>query len=338
VPFPPALHYWIVNPDCPSFMGPLDTDALWWLQATALSPEVDLRKVDATALVRSSIAVDVEVEVVTTDPWEAHALMASRLREGRVFLAGDAAHVHTPMGAHGMNMGIGDAVDLGWKLAAVLDGWAQADLLDTYAIERSPLHERVLEEATRNYANLPNHFLQEGLDAGDGDGERIRREVAERIREAKLREFSSLGLVLGSTYRQSPIVVQDGMPPVPEQVVEFTVAARAGRRIPHAWLDDRRSLFDRLGSGYTLLCFGASTEAARLAGAAAARHLPLAIEDVEEPRVAALFGSRLALVRPDQILAWHGDQLPADPDALLDVVTARRPPPAGNGERNELQH
>ncbi|MBO0686352.1 MAG: FAD-dependent monooxygenase, partial [Candidatus Dormibacteraeota bacterium] len=257
------------------------------------------------------------------------------LREGRVFLAGDAAHVHTPMGAHGMNMGIGDAVDLGWKLAAVLDGWAHPNLLDTYAIERTPLHQRVLEEATRNYGNLPNHFLQEGLDAGDGAGDRIRREVAGRIREAKLREFSSLGLVLGSTYPRSPIVVPDGMPPVPEQVVEFTVAARAGRRIPHAWLDDRRSLFDRLGSGYTLLCFGASTEAARLAGAAAARRLPLAVEEVQEPRAAALFGSRLALVRPDQILAWHGDELPADPDALLDVVTARRPPPAGNGGEEE---
>jgi hypothetical protein len=323
VRFRPALHYWIVNPARPSFMGPLDTVALWWLQATAIPPEVDLRAVDATALVRSSIGIDVDVEVVTTDPWEAHALMASRLRDGRVFLAGDAAHVHTPMGAHGMNLGIGDAVDLGWKLAAVLAGWAHSDLLDTYAIERSPLHQRVLDEATANYANLPNHFLRTGLDADGSAGEQARGEVAARIREAKLREFSSLGLVLGAACERSPIVVPDGQPPLPDEVVEFTVAARTGRRVPHAWLDDGRSLFDRLGSGYTLLCFEASTEATRLARAAATRGMPLAVEHVREPRVAALFGSGFALVRPDQHLAWHGDELPPDPDWLVDLVTAR---------------
>src|SRR6185295_15146108 len=96
---------------------------MWWLQATAIAPEIDLARIDPMALTRSSIGLDVDIDVITTDPWEAHALLAERLRVGRCFLAGDAAHVHTPMGAHGMNMGIGDAVDLGWKLAAVIDGW-----------------------------------------------------------------------------------------------------------------------------------------------------------------------------------------------------------------------
>jgi 2-polyprenyl-6-methoxyphenol hydroxylase-like FAD-dependent oxidoreductase len=321
--FEPALHYWIANPERPSFMGPLDTQDLWWLQATAIPPEIDLADLEPGRLVRDAIGLDVDLEVVTTDPWEARALLADRLRVGRCFLAGDAAHVHTPMGAHGMNLGVGDAVDIGWKLAAVLDGWAGSALLDTYDCERSPLHQRVLDEATTNYASPPNRFAQQGLEDAGPAGERLRREVADTIKTVKQREFSSLGLVLGHTYESSPMVIPEGTPQPPDSVVEFHDLARPGRRVPHAWLGPRRSLFDLLGPGFTLLRLDGSVDPTPLVAAARDRGIPLAVQTVEDPRLPSRYPHRLALVRPDQHLAWHGDAPPPDSGRLLDTVSGR---------------
>jgi 2-polyprenyl-6-methoxyphenol hydroxylase-like FAD-dependent oxidoreductase len=324
--FAPALHYWITNPERPSFMGPLDTVDLWWLQATAIPPELDLDDLDPAELVAASIGLDVDLEVITTDPWEAHALLADRLRDRRCFLAGDAAHVHAPMGAHGMNLGMGDAVDLGWKLAAVLDGWADSSLLDTYELERTPLHQRVIDEATTNYASPPNQFAAFGLETQGPAGDARRRDVAGTIRAAKQREFSSLGLVLGHAYEPSPIVASDGIAPAPESVVQFDPIARPGGRAPHAWLAPHRSLFDLFGLGFTLLRFDETLDPTPLASAAATRHIPFSIQTIPDPLVRPLYQHDLALVRPDQHVAWHGDVLPDDPGQLLDLVTGRATP------------
>ena len=88
--------------------------------------------------------------VLSTDPWTARMQIVDRMRQGRVFLARDAAHLNPPFGGHGLNTGLGDAVDLGWKIAATLDGWAGPGLLDSYEIERRPIEERVIREATAN--------------------------------------------------------------------------------------------------------------------------------------------------------------------------------------------
>jgi 2-polyprenyl-6-methoxyphenol hydroxylase-like FAD-dependent oxidoreductase len=323
LPFDPALHYWIANPARPSFMGPLDPRGLWWLQATAIPADVELAALDPSELVRAAIGLDIDLEVITTDPWDAHALLATQLRVGRCFLAGDAAHVHTPMGAHGMNLGVGDAVDLGWKLGAVLDGWAGSTLLDTYDTERTPLHKRVLDEATTNYASPPNRFAQPGLEDAGPTGERLRREVADTIQASKRREFSSLGLVLGHAYESSPAVVPDGKEPLSESVIEFEDVARPGRRAPHAWLGRGRSLFDLFGPGFTLLRLDGDVDPAPLVTAAGERRIPLSLQTVEDPRLRSRYPRRLALVRPDQHLAWHDDVLPTDPGQLLDTVSGR---------------
>jgi 2-polyprenyl-6-methoxyphenol hydroxylase-like FAD-dependent oxidoreductase len=323
VPFEPALHFWTVNPKMPAFMGPLDRQELWWLQATAIDPGVDMDRLDASKVVRDAIGVDLELEIVTTDPWEAHALSAERLRDGRVFVAGDAAHLHSPMGAHGMNQGIGDAVDLGWKLAAVLDGWGHPELLDSYERERGPLHVRVIEEATTNYSALSNHFIRPGLDDEGPTGRELRRLLADEIQRVKAREFYPLGLVLGHVYEGSPVVVPDGTPAPPDDAVDYIPRARPGARIPHAWLAAGVSLFDRLGPELTLLRFGPDADAGRLERAIAGRGLPVRVVTIDEPEIRRQFGSRLALVRPDQVLAWHADAEPRDPETVLDVITGR---------------
>ncbi len=326
LPFEPALHFWTLNPTMPAFMGPLDRHELWWLQATAIDPSVDMDRLDASEVVRDAIGVDVEIEVVTIDPWEAHALSAERLRDGRVFVAGDAAHLHSPMGAHGMNQGVGDAVDLGWKLAAVLDGWAHPNLLDSYERERGPLHVRVIEEATKNYSALSNHFIRPGLDDEGPGGRELRRLLADEIQRVKAREFYPLGLILAHAYEGSPIVVADGSSAPPDDAVEYIPRARPGARIPHAWLAPGVSLFDRLGPELTLLRLDPEADAGRLERAIANRGLPVRVVTIDEPEIRELFGSGLALVRPDQVLAWHADAEPHDPDAVLDVITGRSTP------------
>lgn len=326
VAFAPALHYWIASPIRPSFMGPLDENGLWWLQATAVPSDFDMRSADPRRLVAEAIGMNVEAKVISTDPWEAHALLAEKVCQRRCFLVGDAAHVHTPMGAHGMNLGISDAVDLGWKIAAVLDGWASPALLDTYAIERCPLHERVLEESTRNYAMLPNHFVRDGLYEEGSVGDSLRAAVATEIRQKKQREFSSLGLVLGHGYLGSPIIVNDAAYEPSGDVTSYDPVAQAGFRAPHAWLADGTSLYDHFGSGFTLVATDIGPEAAILEGRAMERGIPLETFAVSSNIVQGLYPQRLTLVRPDQVVVWSGDELPADSGSLLERVTARQTP------------
>lgn len=326
LPLRPALHFWTVNADTPSYMGPANREGLWWIQATALSDSQEFDSLDPATLIRGALGRDVAPSIVAVDPWSAHALTAQRVREGRVFLAGDAAHLHTPMGAHGMNLGVGDGVDLGWKLAAVHEGWAGSALLDSYEMERHSLHRRITDEATRNYGLLSNNFVRDGLDANDASGAALRAALAGEIQRTKHREFFSLGLVLGSGFDESPIVVADASPRREQPIEPFVPLARTGVRAPHAWLGDGSSLFDRFGPHYTLLQLDQSVDSRPLVDAARQRQVPLRIVALDRPELRHLYGAGAALVRPDQVLAWRGEP-PASADAarLIDVVTARLP-------------
>ncbi|MGH8700428.1 MAG: FAD-dependent monooxygenase, partial [Burkholderiales bacterium] len=116
----PAVMYWMVNQELPAYFGPLDRGSLWFLIAPRLPDGVDPGGRDAREMVYRSSGLRFDMEIVQVDPWTAHRLIAERYGAGRVFLAGDACHLHPPSGGHGMNMGIADAADLGWKLAATL--------------------------------------------------------------------------------------------------------------------------------------------------------------------------------------------------------------------------
>ena len=143
----PAIMYWMVNDDVPALIGPMDQHGLWFFMATKLA-DLEQAVADPAGLIRRGTGIaDLEVEIIRGDPWTASSLVADRYSEGRVFLAGDACHLHPPFGGFGMNMGIGDAVDLGWKLAATLQGWGGRRLLGSYLSERRPVHERTIREA-----------------------------------------------------------------------------------------------------------------------------------------------------------------------------------------------
>ena len=183
----------------------------------------------------------------------AHRLVADRYSRGRVFLAGDACHLHPPFGGFGMNMGIGDAVDLGWKLAARMAGWGGDLLLESYEHERRKVHERTINEALYNYGSTANQLVRPALEETGLIGEATRREVADIIQATKVREFKTLGVVLGMRYQDSPIIVPDGTDPPLDHFMLYVPSAHPGCLAPHLWLNDGSSLYDHFGEGFTLL-------------------------------------------------------------------------------------
>src|SRR3954452_2273093 len=173
-------------------MGRLDLDGTWWAIVQGVSD--DPADADAVELVRALAGDEIDVEVLATDPWSARMLLADRYRGERVFLVGDAAHLNPPWGGHGFNTCVGDAVNLGWKLAAVLQGWAPESLLDSYEAERRPVALRTIDAAGSQEAFLAPSFAAPDLDH-DGPAGRARRESLVPALQVKDAEFHSLGLV-----------------------------------------------------------------------------------------------------------------------------------------------
>ena len=307
----PATMYWLVNRDAPSLTGPMDRGDTWFFGAT-LPEGRKLEGEGARQLIRQATGVELAIELLSNDEWIASRLIADRYRDGRVFLAGDACHVHPPFGGYGMNMGIADSVDLGWKIAAVLQGWGGPRLLASYAAERRPVHEFVMDEAVANHALLPKHMWQPGLDEATPQGARLRAEVGAAIKAAKIREFNTLGVVLGTNYSGSPIVVDDGSAPPPRHFRDYVPSAHPGCLAPHAWLADGSSLYDHFGMGFTLLTTDGSS------APAVNTRVPLKV--LREPSMRDLYQRRYALIRPDQHVAWRGDLLPHD---VFDRITGR---------------
>jgi 2-polyprenyl-6-methoxyphenol hydroxylase-like FAD-dependent oxidoreductase len=317
-----GVHYWVIGTERGGLMGRLDLDGTWW--AIVQGVDAVAEDADPAALVRAMVGRTtddeaVDVEVLATDPWQARMLLVDRYRGERVFLVGDAAHLNPPWGGHGFNTCVGDAVNIGWKLAAVLRGWAPAALLDSYEPERRPVARRTIEAAGSQEAFLAPAFTGRDLDDDGPTGWELRAALAEAL-QVKDPEFHSLGLVLGYDYPDSPVVVPDGRPVPEPSLATFTPSAHPGARLPHAWLGDGDSLFDRLGPELTLLRLDPAAGTAPLAAEAEQRGIPLTVVDLPGvPGLRELLGADLVLVRPDQHVAWRGAAV-ADPAALLDRV------------------
>ena len=274
--------------------------------------------------------VDLPYEVLSADTWTAHEMLADKYAVGRIFLAGDACHLHPPAGGYGMNMGVGDGVDLGWKIAATLQGWGGPELVASYETERRPIHRAVIDEAMANYAIYVAPTPPE-IEDDTPEGEAIRAKVGAGVQASKGREFHTLGTVLGLSYAHSPLIdAEDG--PVPEHDNEiYTPSARPGCLAPHAWLPDGRSLYDLFGQGFALVVDADAdeTEVGKAVADAKALGAPLSGVRPVGVDVAALYQAPLALVRPDQHIAWRGDRW----SGALDRATAadRRAPSVGSG-------
>jgi 2-polyprenyl-6-methoxyphenol hydroxylase-like FAD-dependent oxidoreductase len=310
----PAVQYWQVNRDGASLIGPMDEGDVWFFMPTGMKEGETLSNADASGAIARATGIDLPYEILSTDEWVASRLLADSYRKGPMFLVGDACHLHPPFGGYGMNMGIADSVDLGWKMAAVIQGWAAPELLDTYEVERRPMHEAVMEEAVANNAVLGGQLYQEGLEDDTPEGQALREATRQRILAAKAREFHTLGTVLGLGYGPSPAITPDGTPEPPRNGQVYTPCARPGSLAPHAWLADGRSLYDLFGPGFTLVVAAGADglQVARATADAQAFDAPLTVVWPEGVDVRGLYGADMALVRPDQYVAWHGDRWTAE--------------------------
>lgn len=294
-----------------------------WTYQYILWPGMAPEDVDLDAALRELAGTEFDYEILVKNPWTARALIADSYGGGRVFLAGDSAHQYVPTGGYGMNTGLGDAFDLGWKLSAVVNGWGGDRLLESYPLERRPIGER-------NRARSLFHALNAGKwrqAAGDAfhdaspEGEANRAEVAAAAQEFQRTENESFGIEYGYRYDGSPICVTEDDPAPISDEVDYHPTSWPGARAPSFYLDDGSALLDRFGPEFTLLRLGASpVPADDLIGAARARNVPLSVEDVSEDYVRDLYNRDLVLVRPDGHVAWRGNQDPADPESVIDVV------------------
>jgi hypothetical protein len=226
-----------------------------------------------------------------------------------------------------MNTGIQDVVDLSWKLAAVLEGWGEDGLLDSYTVERQPIATRNVTEASGNLRRMlsvpPHPDLLDDTPQGAATREKVGRDFAETMR----REWFTLGAHLGYRYEGSPVCWPDGSAEPPDDPRAYAPTARPGHRAPHAYMADGRSTLDLFGRGFALLGFGAdAAEAAPLLQAAKQRNVPVTFTAIAEPQIAALYERRFVLVRPDGHVAWRDDRIPADPLRIIDVVRGAAKP------------
>jgi 2-polyprenyl-6-methoxyphenol hydroxylase-like FAD-dependent oxidoreductase len=313
-----AFQYWVFNPELRTAIVALDgrDEFLLWSRAGDENIAADIAR-----LMRGCTGTDVPLEIVALNPWTSGvALVADRFGAGRVLLAGDAVHLFTPTGGFGMNTGIDDAANLSWKLAAMVQGWGGRHLLDSYEAERRPIAIRNTNAARALAKNVGDVPLPAEMEENSPAGEAARRRVGAFLSTFG-EEFASIGVQLGARYDASPIVVPDGAPPK-DSLTEYVPTSVPGGRTPHLWMDIGRgagdSLFDCLGTDFTLLRLGAkAADGASIAAAAGRRRMKLTVLNLPDPEARDLYGCDLCLVRPDQHVAWRGNRAPDDTDRII---------------------
>ncbi len=291
---------------CWAELIPIDGKELWRLTVFDRPASAE----DPGLLLRKLAGGDFAYELLNVSPWERRDFVAEGYRRDRVFIAGDSAHECSPTGGIGMHTGLEEAVNLGWKLAAVLQGWGGPILLNSYEAERRPIAARNVDLATRSFraiASIP----------GWHDTDRAAEWPNNSPRWLSVPEH----LKLLYCYEHSPICIPDGTPAPPPLPERFVASTRPGTRAPHAWLADGRSTLDLFGEQFTLLRLGTyPADAAALIDAAKARGVPLHTIAIVDAELAALYERKLVLVRPDGHVAWRGDACPAEPGAVVDRV------------------
>jgi 2-polyprenyl-6-methoxyphenol hydroxylase-like FAD-dependent oxidoreductase len=270
-----------------------------------------------------SIGVPIKYEMLSCDPWRQNLLLADQYGKGRVFLAGDAVHLVIPTGGLGMNSGIGDAIDLSWKLNATLRGWGGPDLLKSYEVERRQVGERNVGASRyatlgrRKWRSLWRPNIRDNTPAG-AQTRYILSTVAD-IEQRKSNEM--IGAELGYRYVDSPVICN--MPGGPEHLFrEYQPTTWPGARLPHVWLDDGTPMQDRIADGYTILKLGRTkADASGLERAIRSRGAPVTVLDVPDRIAREIYGYDLILIRPDMHVVWRGHAPPEDAAEVAAIAT-----------------
>ena len=306
-----AERYLFVGPEGTwGNMTVVDADSIWRLTVLGSDERMDLDTFDARHWVQRALGRDdVEFEILSVQPWRRSETLAERYVDGRVLLVGDSAHTMSPTGGMGMNTGVQEVFDVGWKLEGALRGWAGPHLLQSYEIERKPIAARNISFSSQNFKAWRTLPSTSAVCDVTGDGARARAAVGKQLRDSTRVEWESMGLQIGHRYDNSPICVDDGTVPTPDDFSIYVPTSRPGSRAPHAWLADGRSILDLFGSGFVLLAFDDSVSTDPLVRAFAARQVPCHVERIRDGKIAALYEVALVLVRPDGHVAWRGDKV-----------------------------
>lgn len=305
-----------------------------WTMHSLLGAGVDADAIDPKRLLFAKLGIEFDCDIICANEWRPRLSLADSYGTGRVWLAGDSAHQVVPAGGYGMNTGVGDAVGLGWALAAIVHGWGDPRLLDAYEAERRSV-------AVRNRTASARHTLvrlaiktayRKAIHSEGWNGERSRRLLGRQILDLGNLENEADGIEFGYRYDRSPIICHESHTAPADHMHSYTPGAYPGTRPPSLFLQDGQAIFDLLGHGFTLLRFdGLDVDA--FAAAAAERGMPLKIVDVHDDRARTLYEHDLVLIRPDQHVAWRGNAVPGEPGAILDRVRG-----ASTAARSSLAH
>jgi 2-polyprenyl-6-methoxyphenol hydroxylase-like FAD-dependent oxidoreductase len=312
-----------LNPRCSGYLFAIDGRERWLIHNWR-PPNEDLASLDRDRSIRQILGVDstFEFEILGQEDWTGRRMIADRFRDRRVFLCGDAAHIWVPFAGYGMNAGIADAMNLSWKLAGVINGWAEPAILDTYEVERLPVTEQVSRYAmhTSIAQESMGNAVPASVEEPGPDGDEVRARIGKQAYDLNVGQFCCGGLNFGYFYEDSPIIAYDAGKAPGYTLYDFSQSTVPGCRTPHLWLRDGRSLYDALGPEFTLLRFDPTAETGGLVAAAAQRRVPLIVLDVDTDEAAPLYPHKLVLSRPDQHVAWRGDEVPEDSLGLIDRI------------------
>jgi 2-polyprenyl-6-methoxyphenol hydroxylase-like FAD-dependent oxidoreductase len=316
--FPERSTYNALHPDLKGywqFFGRIDVGEGWFFHAP-VPADTRTDNYDFHGLIQKAAGFAFACEFDHVGFWDMRVAVAEKYRVGRVFIAGDAAHSHPPYGGFGLNNGLEDAANLGWKLAAKLAGWGGDALLRSYGEERRPIFEQTGEDFIADRIRTDREFLE--------------RYSPERDRVAFERAWGARSGALGERimeyephYEGSSVVCG---PPggVCSAHGKHTFKASAGHHLPPQRLSTGGNVFEELGPDFTLLAFDAEDRGVR-AFADAARSLNVPLKAVRDSSQAAreAYEARLVLVRPDQHVVWTGNDRPDDADKIMRKVTGR---------------
>ncbi|MDC0989608.1 FAD-dependent oxidoreductase [Rhodospirillales bacterium] len=289
-----------------------------------LDTESNFDEVDRDMSIRTILGVDesFEYETIKNMDWNAHRFVADKFRDRRVFICGDAAHIWVPYAGYGMNAGIADAVGLSWLMAAELNGWGAPNILNGYERERQPITEQVsyfvmdhAEAMAGQRGQVPDNIEDPGP-----EGDAVRAIIGKKAYDLNVQQYCCGGLNYGYFYDNSPLIIRDGGTPPPYSMAEFTPSTVPGCRTPHYMIGNGRSLYDVMGPEYTLLRTDSEINIDSLILAANEKGVPLCVLDISGEEVNALYNRKLILSRPDQHIAWRGDELPENPVGLIETI------------------
>jgi 2-polyprenyl-6-methoxyphenol hydroxylase-like FAD-dependent oxidoreductase len=320
IPMGKGRHYHIAEGPLFPFLILQDSTRHWTLHAAASSDG------EMADIFKKSLAMPIAFEMLSVNEWTQHLLCAEKYGEGRVFLAGDAAHLVIPTGGLGMNTGVGDAVDLSWKLAATMAGWGGQQLLASYEAERRPIGLRNVKASraamTGRMGWRAAHSPNVRDNTPEGAATRARMAALFDLEQRKVTEIS--GIEAGYRYVNSPIVwPQEGEGPDPDNP-SYIPTTWPGARLPHVWLSDGVALHDRLGPGYSLLRLGGTqANTSSLERAFGEIGAPLEVLEIAAERAREIYQYDMLLVRPDLHVVWRGNQAPQDAEKVALAATGR---------------